>query len=133
MTIDSRLLTLDYPWPSLYIIDTLIRREHILCQFEWVPGYLFHPMTSAQGEQRDEWPDLEEEADVAAELGFDAIYIDSVPFIDRPGIRFDSQAKFHPRKYLLGLLGPAEAPLPEFRTKRGDAAPLHLVASEDEQ
>lgn len=90
---------------AINTIEALIRRERILCQFEWVPAYLFHPITSAQGEPEEyEGPDLQEEAEVAAQLGFDAVYIDSVPFIDRPGIRFDSQAKFHPRKYLLGLL-----------------------------
>ena len=28
----------------------------------------------------------------------------SAPFVNKPGVRFDNQAKFHPRKYLLALL-----------------------------
>jgi hypothetical protein len=41
--------------------------------------------------------------------GFDATFIDTVPFVGRPGIRFDSQAHFHPRKYLAGLAKAFEA------------------------
>ena len=44
-----------------------------------------------------------EEASLAAELGFDATFVEDVPFIGGPGIRFDDQARFHPRKYLAGL------------------------------
>ena len=48
--------------------------------------------------------DLEHEAELADELGFDARLIESVPLFHRPGVRFENQAKFHPRKYLLALL-----------------------------
>ena len=30
--------------------------------------------------------------------------LDRVPFVDAPGVRFDGQARFHPREYLAGLL-----------------------------
>jgi len=33
-----------------------------------------------------------------------ADYLDKVPYAQRPGIRFPNQAKFHPRKYLAGLV-----------------------------
>ena len=37
---------------------------------------------------------------LATELGFDAEFIACAPFVNRPAVRFDNQAKFHPRKYL---------------------------------
>jgi glycine/D-amino acid oxidase-like deaminating enzyme/nitrite reductase/ring-hydroxylating ferredoxin subunit len=77
-------------------INTLVWRERIKCQFEWVPGYLF--------DAPDQQTDLREEARTANELGFDAEYLSRIPLVDRPGIRYDNQAKFHPRKYLLALL-----------------------------
>ncbi len=48
--------------------------------------------------------DLQKEAALAAQLGFDAEYVDAVPLVNQPGVRFDNQAKFHPRKYLIALL-----------------------------
>ena len=49
------------------------------------------------------------EADVARELGFDATFVPKVPFIGGPGIRFDNQARFHPRRYAAGLLAAIHA------------------------
>jgi hypothetical protein len=47
---------------------------------------------------------LHRDAQPAEELGFEATYLDAVPLMGRPGLRFPSQAKFHPLKYLAGLL-----------------------------
>ncbi len=44
-----------------------------------------------------------EEASVIEALGFEATYLDEVPFIGTPGIRIAHQAKFHPRNYLAAL------------------------------
>src|SRR3954471_8790176 len=85
-------------------INTLVWREQIKCQFEWVPGYLFN-RDAAPGRDRDEAARaLRDEAALANDLGFDAEFVERVPLFDRPGIRYDNQAKFHPRKYLLALL-----------------------------
>jgi glycine/D-amino acid oxidase-like deaminating enzyme/nitrite reductase/ring-hydroxylating ferredoxin subunit len=82
-------------------ISDLLRELKIDCEFKWVPGYLhtklFEP---AQGEIES----LQEDADLAKQLGFDAQWVDKVPYANRPGIRFANQAKFHPRKYLRALL-----------------------------
>lgn len=43
------------------------------------------------------------EAALASDLGFDASFIDDVPFVHRPGVIFNEQGRFHPRKYLAGL------------------------------
>jgi Rieske Fe-S protein len=36
-------------------------------------------------------------------MGFDADYVEAVPLLARPGIRFANQARIHPRKYLAGM------------------------------
>ena len=86
-------------------IDRIVWREQIKCQFEWVPGYLFNPSSEThRADQKETSIDLAREAQLANELGFDATVTKSVPVFQRPGVRFENQAKFHPRKYLLALL-----------------------------
>jgi Glycine/D-amino acid oxidases (deaminating) len=80
-------------------IDEAVRSERIDCEFGWVPGYL-HAAIGTNGQQKKSF---QEEAALASELGFDAETIDDVPFVGGPGVRFDNQARFHPRKYLAGL------------------------------
>ena len=46
---------------------------------------------------------LQEDATLARELGFDAEYVEAVPLVNRPGIRFADQARIHPRSYLAGV------------------------------
>jgi glycine/D-amino acid oxidase-like deaminating enzyme/nitrite reductase/ring-hydroxylating ferredoxin subunit len=81
-------------------IDRTIWREQIKCQFDWAPAYLFHPTDDASSADDD----LRREAALSNELGFDAEFVESVPVFNRPGIQFQNQAKFHPRKYLAALL-----------------------------
>ena len=47
--------------------------------------------------------DLKADATLANELGFDAEYVETVPLMDRPGIRFTDQARIQPRAYLAGV------------------------------
>jgi glycine/D-amino acid oxidase-like deaminating enzyme/nitrite reductase/ring-hydroxylating ferredoxin subunit len=85
---------------AIETIDRLVWREQIKCQFEWAPGYLFHPSSDTETSDAD----LREEAQLAVDLGFDAEFLTRVPLFQRPGVRFANQAKFHPRKYLVALL-----------------------------
>src|SRR5687768_14888333 len=86
-------------------IDRIVWREQIKCQFDWVPAYLVNPSAeTGRPDQTDQSIDLQKEADLATELGFDAEFIARAPFLDRPAVRFNNQAKFHPRKYLIALL-----------------------------
>jgi len=79
-----------------------IRQEHNLdCSFEWVDGYLHAQRANVTDE---DVADLKKNAALAADMGFDATYMDVVPFMAVPGIRFDNQARIHPRKYLAGLV-----------------------------
>ncbi|PYR43485.1 MAG: FAD-dependent oxidoreductase [Acidobacteria bacterium] len=68
------------------------------CDFAWVPGYLHAPIGGGS-----DGASFREEASLAAELGFDARFLDQVPFVGGPGVRFEGQARFHPRKYLAAL------------------------------
>ena len=82
-------------------IASIIEDLQIDCDFAWVPGYLHPPI--AQPADGREASSLREEARLAATLGFDAEFVDELPFIGGPGVRFDGQARFHPRKYLAAL------------------------------
>ncbi len=69
--------------------------------FKWVPGFLHGRLDKSDKADRDS---LEEDAQLARELGFDAEFLEQVPFANRPGVRFANQAKFHPYKYLAPML-----------------------------
>ena len=81
-------------------IDTIVSDEAIACEWQRVPGYRHAPRGAAD---TNESARLEREAALARELGFDATFMSSVPFINTPGYEVAHQAKFHPRQYLAGL------------------------------
>jgi glycine/D-amino acid oxidase-like deaminating enzyme/nitrite reductase/ring-hydroxylating ferredoxin subunit len=83
-------------------IESIATRLPADCEFERVPGYLH---ASTRGNDDHEIARLREDCKLAQELGFAATMIDAVPYASLPGVRFDSQAKFHPRKYLAALAG----------------------------
>src|SRR5919106_6543771 len=87
-------------------IDAIVRREEIACGFTWVPGYLHTPRGRSR---RQHDVDFEAEAQLASELGFDATFVAEVPLVGGPGVRFEDQARFHPRAYLSGLARAVEA------------------------
>ena len=82
-------------------IYNLARTAGIDCDFKWVPGYLHGPLG---GEPDQDRVALKKDAELAMELGFQAAFVDQVPYANVAGIRFAHQARFHPRKYLAGLL-----------------------------
>jgi glycine/D-amino acid oxidase-like deaminating enzyme/nitrite reductase/ring-hydroxylating ferredoxin subunit len=85
---------------AIATIDEVVRERRLDVGFEWVDGYL-HAPTQDDGQQ--EAVRLKEEAELARDLGFDAEYLETVPLVNRPGIRFAGQARIHPRAYLAGL------------------------------
>jgi glycine/D-amino acid oxidase-like deaminating enzyme/nitrite reductase/ring-hydroxylating ferredoxin subunit len=80
-------------------IDRIVRHEDIECEWSWVAGYKHARVDAPAGARRQ----LEEEARLAADLGFDARFVETVPCIGAPGVEYGGQAKFHPRKYLAAL------------------------------
>ena len=86
--------------PAIAQIESIVADLDLSCDFPgWVPGYVHAPVDQAS----DERASLREEALLGSELGFDASFVEEVPLVGSPGIRFDGQARFHPRKYLAGL------------------------------
>jgi glycine/D-amino acid oxidase-like deaminating enzyme/nitrite reductase/ring-hydroxylating ferredoxin subunit len=90
----------DAGWAALEQIQTTVREEQIDCEFVRVPAYLHAPKSNVSKAEIDA---LREDAALASELGFDAVFMDQVPLMNAPGVRFANQAKFHPRKYLAAL------------------------------
>lgn len=81
-------------------IDEIVREHAIDAGFEWVDGYLHAALT---GDPEHEADRLKEDAVLAWDLGFDAEFLDNVPFMDRPGMRVAGQARVQPRAYLAGV------------------------------
>jgi glycine/D-amino acid oxidase-like deaminating enzyme/nitrite reductase/ring-hydroxylating ferredoxin subunit len=81
-------------------IDETVREHAIDARFEWIDGYLHAPL---DGDVNASLEGLKGDAAIASELGFDAEYVTSAPWVDRPAVRFANQARIHPRKYLAAL------------------------------
>jgi glycine/D-amino acid oxidase-like deaminating enzyme/nitrite reductase/ring-hydroxylating ferredoxin subunit len=76
----------------------VIKEYNIDCDFKWQPAYMYT--------QQDNYVQkIENEARVASELGIDAYYLNKIPlpFDIKAAVRFDGQAQFHPRKYVLEI------------------------------
>ncbi|MFO1500004.1 MAG: FAD-dependent oxidoreductase [Verrucomicrobiota bacterium] len=82
-------------------IYDLVKAGQIDCDFRWTPGYLHGSLRESSAKDADS---LRKDAELAGDLGFPASYVEEAPYAHRPGVLFSSQAKFHPRKYLRGLL-----------------------------
>jgi glycine/D-amino acid oxidase-like deaminating enzyme/nitrite reductase/ring-hydroxylating ferredoxin subunit len=85
---------------AIAMIDGAVREHDIDAGFAWVDGYLH---AALDGDPARDAERLQEDAVLAWDLGFDAEFLDTVPVVDRPGIRFTGQARVHPRAYLAGL------------------------------
>lgn len=83
---------------AIRFIEKLIKDLNIDCDFLHQPAYVFT--------QKDDYVQkIMDEAELARKLGIDASFEDKIPF-DIPikaAVRFENQAQFHPRKYLLPL------------------------------
>src|SRR5438874_7123618 len=82
-------------------IEGIVEAEGIECEFARVPAYVH---ARVGGSLKKEASSLKKEADLAANLGFEAAYLNSAPYFNLPAVRFADQAKFHPRKYLRSLV-----------------------------
>lgn len=85
---------------AIDFIERAIRKEHIDCEFERVPGYLFlHPS--------DEKKNLKKEFEAARRAGLSVGMLREIPGITlrkkSSCIQFNNQAIFHPLKYIQGL------------------------------
>ena len=88
---------------AIRTIHGLVKSEGIDCDFNWEPAYIF-TLTDSYIQK------IADEASTAESLGIKAAYTESIPlpFKVKGAVRFDDQARFHPRKYLLALAGKIE-------------------------
>ena len=86
---------------ALWQISDCVDAERIDCSFAWIPGFLHAPVHGRIDSQDIER--LKEDARVASDLGFDARFVERAPFVDRPAVEFEGQARIHPLRYLAGL------------------------------
>ena len=79
-------------------IADIIRDWNIDCEFQRLPLYIYTESGEGINEIRGEF-------EAAKQLGLPVSYTEDVPlpFKTGPGIKYESQAQFHPRKYLLAL------------------------------
>lgn len=83
---------------AIRMISDLIEEKNIDCDFSWQPAYLFT--------QSDDYVQkIIDETKTASTLGIMASYTETIPLpiSIKAGLKFDGQAQFHPRKYLLAL------------------------------
>ena len=97
---DHARATWDAGHAAILQIQDNIAAERIDCDFRTVPGFLHAALKG----KKDETKALRDEARLAQKLGFAAMFVEKVPYFNRPGVRYANQAKFHPRKYLSALL-----------------------------
>ena len=115
--------------------------EGIDCDFRRRPAYVY---ASRPGERTL----IEKETEAAQAAGLPATFTEDVPlpFETNGAMRFDEQAEFHPRKYVLGLAQRLEAaggqifertravhvddgPLPVVRTEHGRIRAEHVIVA----
>lgn len=79
-------------------IERLVRKAAVDCDFRRADNYVYTTDKSKVGK-------LKEEANIAASLGLPAYFevTSDLPFDIAGAVRFDNQATFHIRKYLIGL------------------------------
>jgi glycine/D-amino acid oxidase-like deaminating enzyme len=94
---EHALAVWDAGFAAMARIRANVRDERINCEFGWVPGYLHAAPGTDPGLAR---ATMSQEAAAADVLGIDALYLDAVPGVGRPGVMFRNQARMHPLKYL---------------------------------
>lgn len=85
---------------AINTIEEVVKAAKIACDFHRIPGFLHASLRGT----RDEADELEADFREAQALGIEASYLPAVPYFERPGLRFANQARFHPIKYLAGLV-----------------------------
>jgi len=83
---------------AIEIVDTIRTQLGSECDFERLAAYTVT-------ESKEQMPALEAEAEAAAKLGLPVDFVTetTLPFPVAGAVRFDNQARFHPRKYLLSV------------------------------
>lgn len=80
-------------------IESIIKERNINCDFQRLPCYIY-------SENAGERYMLKKEAKAASDAGLQASYTETspLPFDIAGAVKYENQAEFHPRKYLLNLI-----------------------------
>lgn len=83
---------------AIKAMAALVEDKNLDCDFQWKPAYVYT-------EQDKYVEQIQAEAKIAVDLGVDAEYLQELdlPFPVKGAVRFNGQAQFHPRKYVLAL------------------------------
>ncbi|RNC29017.1 MAG: Gamma-glutamylputrescine oxidoreductase [Candidatus Dichloromethanomonas elyunquensis] len=84
---------------AIQMINAIARENHIECDYV--------PQSAYDYTLLDKYMDkISQEVSVASSLGIKATYLEEIPlpFSVKAAVRFDEQAQFHPRKFLLPLV-----------------------------
>jgi glycine/D-amino acid oxidase-like deaminating enzyme/nitrite reductase/ring-hydroxylating ferredoxin subunit len=83
---------------AIEFIEALINKKNIKCDFHRSPAFVYTQDNNYVNQ-------IEEEYLAASQLGIKAAYQEdlSLPFDVKAAVKFENQARFHPRKYLLPL------------------------------
>lgn len=87
---------------AINTIESIVEETGNAAEFVRVPGY-FHSPVRREPSSRD-LDVLHRNADLARLLGFEATFVEHIPYGAVPGVMFSNQAKFHPRRYFRGML-----------------------------
>ena len=101
--LDNARLVWDGHDEALRFIESNVEEHQIRCDFTRLDAYLYSP--HAKDKRL-----LKEERRLARKIGYPAEWADAdeVPFPAEHAIKFPSQGKFHPRKYLVSLRAQAD-------------------------
>ncbi len=83
---------------AIELVDRMVQELDINCEFTRTPAYTYT-------ESIDERETIQDEVEAARRAGLPAHFVTEtpLPFEVAGAVRFDNQASFHPRKYLLAL------------------------------
>ena len=101
--VETAKLVWDGHHEAVRTIEQIAHEHRIACDLQRLDAFLYTP-------KKDERAMLEREIDLAREIGHEAheAHPDDEPFEAAFAVRFPNQGKFHPRKYLLGVVKAAE-------------------------
>jgi len=100
---DGAKLTWQGGAAAINTIERIVSSEKIDCRFRRIPGFLHESLLSDDSTHEKERDSLQADYELAQDLHFESSLIPLVDLVQKPGIRFANQAKFHPLLYLSGL------------------------------
>jgi glycine/D-amino acid oxidase-like deaminating enzyme/nitrite reductase/ring-hydroxylating ferredoxin subunit len=96
---EKTLLAAESHTEAINLIESIVKRENIECNFERVDGYLFlHPSDKPETLEKEFYAAKKAGIKISAEKN-----INGIEFKNGPVLKFSDQAQFHPLKYLKGL------------------------------